>query len=130
MSTFQLDDCKLFILSEQIELEVSKVAAQINRDYKGKSPLLIGVLNGVFFAADLMKRLDLDCELTINNLFGMLKKANSIEVATLLYKPDKYKFDLPIKHVGFEAGNKFVVGYGLDYNGRGRNYKDIYVLTD
>lgn len=51
----------------------------------------------------------------------------SVSVATLLYKPEavQYEFD-NIAYVGFEIGNEFVVGYGLDYNGLGRNLKDIY----
>lgn len=52
----------------------------------------------------------------------------SIKIASLLLKPDAYKKDIPIDYVGFKIPNDFIVGYGLDYNGFGRNYEDIYVL--
>ena len=54
----------------------------------------------------------------------------SIRIASLLLKPDAYKKDIPIDYVGFRIPNQFIVGYGLDYNGFGRNYEDIYVLKD
>ena len=43
-------------------------------------------------------------------------------------KPDAYKKDIPIDYVGFKIPNDFVIGYGLDYNGYGRNFKSIYSL--
>ena len=59
--------------------------------------------------------------------FGTLGP-NSIEIASLLVKPDCLKCKLDIKYTGFEIPEKFVVGYGLDYDGHGRNLKDIYQL--
>lgn len=59
--------------------------------------------------------------------FGTLKPA-SMEIASLLVKPDCLKCELDIKYQGFEIPEKFVVGYGLDYNGHGRNFKEIYQL--
>lgn len=51
----------------------------------------------------------------------------SIKVCTLLFKPAALKAEIEeLEYVGFEIGNEFVVGYGLDYNGLGRNLKDIY----
>ncbi len=58
------------------------------------------------------------------------KKPASLKVATLLLKPDALETDLPeITYVGFEITNEFVVGYGLDYKGLGRNLKNIYKLS-
>jgi len=53
---------------------------------------------------------------------------NSISIATLLHKPEAFRFNYPIDYVCFEIPNKFVVGYGLDYDGFGRNLPDIYQL--
>lgn len=50
----------------------------------------------------------------------------SVEVATLLLKPDSMQHELEVKYVGLSISNEFVVGYGLDYNGLGRNFRDIY----
>lgn len=72
-----------------------------------------------------------DTGLTIDKLVGLLKQKNArrICVATALMKPEAYKKEHRIDYVGLEIGNDFVVGYGLDYNGQGRNLKEIYTLV-
>jgi hypoxanthine phosphoribosyltransferase len=67
---------------------------------------------------------------TARHLFDELKKLEpaSIKLATALFKPKALKYDLKPDFVGFEVGNDFLVGYGLDYDGLGRNLNDIYVL--
>ena len=57
-----------------------------------------------------------------------IRKAAEIKIAALLMTPDAYKKDIPIDYVGFKIPNDFVIGYGLDYNGYGRNFKSIYSL--
>lgn len=54
----------------------------------------------------------------------------SLKIAALLHKAEMTQYDVPIDYVGFVIPNKFVVGYGLDYDGLGRNYKEIYQLAD
>ena len=54
----------------------------------------------------------------------------AIHICTLLLKPEKLKVDLDIKYVALEIPNDFIVGYGLDYDGYGRNLKDIYTVKD
>ncbi|MBQ6037655.1 MAG: hypoxanthine phosphoribosyltransferase [Bacteroidaceae bacterium] len=54
----------------------------------------------------------------------------SVQIATLLVKPEKLKVDLDIKYAAMNIPNDFIVGYGLDYDGFGRNYKDIYTVVD
>ncbi|MEM8582733.1 MAG: hypoxanthine phosphoribosyltransferase [Bacteroidota bacterium] len=54
----------------------------------------------------------------------------SVTVVTLLHKPDVQKTELPIDHVGFTIPDKFVVGYGLDYDGLGRELPSIYQVLD
>lgn len=70
---------------------------------------------------------------TLDYLIKMLEKKNpaSIKTATLLYKPDAVLVKPKgIEYIGFEIANDFVVGYGLDYKGLGRNSKDIYRLCE
>ncbi len=59
----------------------------------------------------------------------VIRKAAEIKIATLLYKPDAYTRDIPLDYVGFEIPNDFVVGYGLDYDGFGRNLPSVYTLV-
>jgi len=67
---------------------------------------------------------------TITHLLNEISKMDpsSIEVVTLFSKPDSHETKLYIKYTGFDIPNKFIVGYGLDYDGYGRNYQDVYQL--
>lgn len=69
---------------------------------------------------------------TIEKLHAILmpKNPGKLLIASLLYKPDAYKKQIPIDYVGIEVPNNFLVGYGLDYDGLGRNLRDIYILMD
>ncbi len=58
------------------------------------------------------------------------QQPRSLKIATLLHKPEATKFPLQIDYLGFTIPNKFVVGYGLDYDGLGRNLKEIFQLTE
>jgi len=55
---------------------------------------------------------------------------SSLKIATLLHKPEALKYSLTIDYVGFSIPNKFVVGYGLDYDGLGRNLREIFQLAE
>ena len=59
----------------------------------------------------------------------MHQQPKSLKIAALLHKAEMTQYDIPIDYIGFVIPNKFVVGYGLDYDGLGRNYKDIYQLA-
>ncbi|KAA9332288.1 hypoxanthine phosphoribosyltransferase [Hymenobacter busanensis] len=161
-----------YLPEAQITAAVRDLAARINRDYAGQTPLFVAVLNGSFmFAADLLKDVTLDCEVafirvasyagtsttgevkeilglqedvqgrhliivedivdTGHTMQAMLQQLRaqqpaSVEVATLLIKPDCLQHELHIKYQGLAIPNDFVVGYGLDYDGLGRNYRDLY----
>lgn len=67
---------------------------------------------------------------TLEMIVGELKvrKVKSVRIATLLYKPEAYKKDIKLDYVGFEIPNDFVVGFGLDYDGYGRNLPAVYTL--
>ena len=73
-----------------------------------------------------------DTGLTISSLLDQLNASNpsSIKIATLTFKRDAYKLDIPIDYIAMEIPNKFIVGYGLDYDELGRNLPDIYQLFD
>jgi hypoxanthine phosphoribosyltransferase len=59
----------------------------------------------------------------------VMRKAAEIKIAALLYKPGAYKKDITLDYVGFEIPNDFVVGFGLDYDGLGRNLPSVYTLV-
>ncbi len=58
------------------------------------------------------------------------KGATQVRVATLLHKPEALEVEVPIDYLGFKIENRFVVGYGLDYDGYGRNLVSIYALAE
>ena len=74
----------------------------------------------------------IDTGLTLHYLLAELKQHQpaSIKIATLLAKPDALKVPLEIDFKGIEIPNRFVVGYGMDYNGLGRNLDGVYVLKE
>jgi hypoxanthine phosphoribosyltransferase len=65
-------------------------------------------------------------EYTVNNL--IIRNVTDIRIVALLLKPDSYRKNIRIDYVGYEIPNDFVVGYGLDYNGFGRNLPSVYTL--
>ena len=163
-------DVEEVLISEQtIAARIQDLAAEIDTDYAGREPLLVGVLKGAaMFMSDLaravtrpttmefmavssygsattssgvvriLKDLDrdvagtdilivediIDSGLTLSWLLKNLRARNprSIEIVTLLRKPDAVKVHVPVKYVGFDIPNEFVVGYGLDYAER---YRDL-----
>lgn len=69
---------------------------------------------------------------TIEELKAILKehKVKHFKIATLFLKPEAYTKDIKLDYVGIRIPNKFIVGYGLDYDGLGRNLKDVYQLSE
>jgi hypoxanthine phosphoribosyltransferase len=57
-----------------------------------------------------------------------IRKASEIKIAAMLFKPAAYTKSIPLDYIGFEIPNDFVVGYGLDYDGFGRNLSSVYTL--
>ena len=74
----------------------------------------------------------IDSGLTLQYLLRSLRARNpaSLEVCALLTKPERRRVDLPIRYVGFEIPNRFVIGYGLDYGQRYRNLDYVAVLEN
>jgi len=74
----------------------------------------------------------IDTGFTLDHIINQIRtnyKPESIAVASLLFKPQSFRKSIEIKYVGIEIPNDFIVGWGLDYNGYGRNLEDIYVIT-
>ena len=163
---------------EKIASAIDTVADKINADFKGCTdvPVLLCVLNGsIMFTAELMKRLNFNCQVvstkltsyvgtstsgnvrqamgltadisgrrviviedivdsgnTIVELKSILAEKGAAEsrICTLLLKPDAYKKDVKLDYVAMEIPNDFIVGFGLDYDELGRNFKDIYMLDE
>ena len=164
----------IYIQDKEIQQAIETIANEMNVIYADKKPIFISVLNGAFmFTADLLKKIEVPCELsfiklssysgitstgTVKEIVGLqeeitgreviviediidtgitmqniisqleLKKPASIRIATLLLKPDSLKVPIKPDFVCFSIPDKFVVGYGLDLNGIGRNLPDIYQL--
>lgn len=177
MATLKVHDKEFipYISSSEIEKQVSRVAVEINKDYEGKHPLFIAILNGAFiFAADLFKQINLEAEIgfiklasykgvkstgkvitaigldaelfgrdviivedivdtgkTLSQFLPQLEHHHpaSLKVASLLHKPAAMVYPIKIDYLGFTIPDKFVLGYGLDYDGLGRNIKEIYQLV-
>ena len=68
---------------------------------------------------------------TLHKIYDVFRNKNvkQLKIATLFFKPTVYRKELPIDYIGKSIEDKFIVGYGLDYNGLGRNLPSIYQLT-
>ena len=165
-----------FISSEEIHERIKVMGKQIDKDYEGKRPLFIAILNGSFmFASDLFKSISIDAEIcfiklasykgtsstgnlitsigldeslvnrevviiediidTGNTLHQFLPQIQnqqpaSLKIAALLNKPTAMKYPINIDYLGFSVPDKFLLGFGLDYDGLGRNLPQIYQLVN
>jgi len=116
----------------KIDCEISfvKVASYKGTASTGTVKQLIGLSEDVRGRTVVIIEDIVDTGTTIENVFTQLKVlgASEIKVATLLFKPEAYTKSVPIEYAAIVVPNDFLVGYGLDYNGFGRNLEDIYVL--
>ena len=116
----------------KIECEISfiKVSSYSGERSKGKVNKLIG-LNGKLKGRMVIVLEDIvDSGTTLEAIIAELKKLNPkrIKIAALFFKPDAYKKKIRLDYIGMNVPNDFIVGYGLDYEGLGRNLSDIYIL--
>ena len=176
MSTIQVLDKTFepYLKEAAIQEKITELAGQLNKDYAGKRPLFLSILNGSFlFTADLFKQITIEAEVsfiklasykgtsstgnvitaigldinvkdrhiiilediidtgkTLHHYLPQLESMQpaSIKIAVLLDKKEALQYPVKVDYACFEIPNKFVVGYGLDYDGLGRNSKDIYQL--
>ncbi len=118
---------------EGLEAEIAfvRLASYEGTQSSGKVNTLLGLEPETVAGRHLLLVEDIvDSGRTLHFFLEDLRKMNpaSIELAVLLRKPEAVEFELPVRYLGFDIPNKFVVGYGLDYNGLGRNLKGIYQL--
>jgi hypoxanthine phosphoribosyltransferase len=117
-----------------LECEVSfvKLKSYVGTESSGKLTTMLGLdtdLEGrhVVLLEDIV-----DTARTLHTFLPELKKLNpaSISIFTLLNKPDAMEYEIPLKYVGFSVPNHFLLGYGLDYDGFGRQLNDIYKIVE
>lgn len=112
------------------ELTFVKVKSYDGTRSTGKINTLLGLENTVRGRHIIILEDIVDTGFTIQHLKEVLQSENpaSIDIATLLFKPKALRIPIDLKYVGIRIPNQFVVGFGLDYDGQGRNLRNIYRL--
>lgn len=119
-------------MKTEVEISFIKLASYSGTNSTGEVKELMG-LNQSLKNRDVIIVEDIvDTGKTIEKLISMVaaESPTSVRIATLLLKPDVFKGGIALDYVGKEIPNQFVVGYGLDYDGLGRNYPEILVLKE
>lgn len=114
------------------EIQFTKFSSYEGMETTGKVKQLIGLSISIENRDVIIVEDIIDTGTTMHSLVPQLlgKGAKSVEIATLLMKPGKLQVPLKVKYCAMEIPNEFIVGYGLDYDGIGRNYKSIYVVKE
>ena len=114
------------------EISFVKLASYAGTSTTGKVKELVGLNTDIQGRTVVIVEDIVDTGLTMKQMLETLKAQNpkEIRIATLLVKPDKLKVDLNLNYVAMQIPNDFIVGYGLDYDGLGRNYRDIYTVIE
>lgn len=117
---------------DQPEVTFLKLSSYEGTDTTGQVKQLIGLNEPVKGRTLVVIEDIIDTGITIVEVMELLKahQPKAVKIATLLLKPEKFGNKMPIDYVGMEIGNEFIVGFGLDYNQKGRNLKDIYKVID
>ncbi|MBI4645444.1 MAG: hypoxanthine phosphoribosyltransferase [Bacteroidia bacterium] len=108
-----------------------KLASYVGSSSSGTVQQLIGLNQNITGKTVVILEDIVDTGITIENIIKQLKgyEPAEIKIATMLLKPDAYTKDIPLDYIGLEIPNDFIIGYGLDYNGYGRNYEDIFSIV-
>lgn len=115
---------------EQCEVSFIKLSSYSGLESTGEVATVIGLTTDVEDRHVIIVEDIIDTGKTMHDFLPTLKKMNpaSVAFATFLLKPDAIKYDFHINYIGFKIPNKFVIGYGMDYNELGRNLRGIYQL--
>ena len=113
------------------EVSFVKLASYEGTDSSGKIKELVGINENLEGRTIIILEDIIDTGNTLEEIFNIFrnKKLKQLKIATLFFKPDVFRKGLPIDYIGIPIPDRFIVGYGLDYNGLGRNLADIYQLT-
>lgn len=114
------------------EISFIKLASYSGTNTTGSIKQLIGLNEDLTGRTVIILEDIVDSGITIANTIEQIQAKNpaEIKIATLLLKPDALQIKVQLDYIGLEIPNDFIVGYGLDYNGRGRNLIDIYKVTE
>ncbi len=125
---------ELFKRIDLVETEISfvKLASYSGDSSSGSIKQLIGLNEDITGRTVVILEDIVDTGLTIENILEQLSHLNpqKVLIATLLLKPDALKKEVQLDYIGMEIPNDFIVGYGLDYDGHGRNLIDIYSVIN
>lgn len=119
------------LITVPCEVSFVKLSSYEGTSTTGKVNELIGLTENIKGRSVIILEDIVDTGITLGKLVETLNSFDpkSVKVATLLFKPDSYKGNIKIDYIGKSIPNDFIVGYGLDYNGLGRNLADIYTLV-
>ncbi len=112
------------------QISFLKVASYIGTSSSGTVKRLIGVSEDIENKTVVILEDIIDTGITVEYLIKQLKgyEPKEILIATMFFKKEAFRKNYDIHYIGMEIPNEFIVGYGLDYNGYGRNYADVYTL--
>ena len=113
------------------EITFVKLSSYSGTNSRGQVDELVGISENLEGRTVVILEDIIDTGNTLVKLFKILKehRVARLKIATLFLKPDVYKKEIPVDYVGISIPDKFIVGYGLDYDGLGRQLKDIYQLN-
>jgi adenylate kinase len=121
-----------FVRRYKYNCEVSfvKLASYNGTNSTGKIKKLVGLNQDLEGRTVIILEDIIDTGNTLQEIYEIFKdkKVKQLKIATLFFKPDVFKKELQIDYIGISIPDKFIVGYGLDYDGLGRNYSNIYEL--
>jgi len=112
------------------EITFLKLSSYLGTSTTGNVKELIGINEKIQGRHVIVLEDIVDTGITLEQIVHELTKLKpaDIRISTFLFKPDAYKKDIKIHYIGKEIPNDFIIGYGLDYDGLGRNLADIYTL--
>jgi len=113
------------------EVSFVKLASYENTSSTGTVKQLVGINENLEGRTIVILEDIIDTGATLEEIYSIFRNKNlkQLKIATLFFKPDVFRKALPIDYIGISIPDKFIVGYGLDYNGLGRNLASVYQLT-